>query len=155
MPKTAQKKKKICMISSSGGHYEELLMLKSLSDKYELFWVTEKVDYQSKADYYLAQTGSTDVWMIFRMLWNSLKTIYFWIKERPQAVVTTGAIVAFPACFLAKLFGKKVVFIESFARVKDSARSGKLGYKIADLFIYQWEDLKEIYPDGVYGGSIF
>ena len=28
-------------------------------------------------------------------------------------------------------------------------------YKHADLFIIQWESLKEVYPDAVYGGSIY
>jgi len=28
-------------------------------------------------------------------------------------------------------------------------------YKRADLFIVQWENLKEIYPDAIYGGSLY
>ena len=156
VPKTKTKKKmKLCLISSSGGHYEELLMLKPLEEKYDLFWVTEKVGYQSAVDYYLAQTGLKDGLMFLKMLWNCIKTVFIWIKERPQAVVTTGSMVALPACFLAKIFGKKVIFIETFARVQDCTRAGKLAYKIADLFIYQWESLEKFYPEGVYGGSIF
>ena len=149
------KKKKICMISSSGGHYEELVMLKKLEEKYDLFWVTEKTDYKGNADYYLAQTGSKDGLVLFKMIGNCVKTLVFWIKEKPQAVVTTGTMVAIPACFLAKIFRKKVVFIETFARIQDCTRTGKLMYKIADLFIYQWEYLEKFYPNGVYGGSIF
>ncbi len=148
-------RKKLCLISSSGGHYEQLRMLKQLEDKYDLFWVTEKTDYKGDADYYLTQTGSKDIWVIFKMLGNCAKTLCFWIKEKPQAVITTGTMVALPACFLAKLCRKKVIYIESFARVRDCTRTGKLMYKIADLFIYQWEYLKEIYPDGIYGGSIY
>jgi hypothetical protein len=69
--------------------------------------------------------------------------------------VTTGALIALPACLLAKLFKKKVIYIESFARVTDGNRTGKLIYKFADLFIYQWEQLASIYPNGVYGGGIY
>ena len=58
-------------------------------------------------------------------------------------------------CLLAKLLGKKVIYIESFARVTDGNRTGKLIYKFADLFIYQWEQLAQIYPNGVYGGGIY
>ena len=150
-----EKKKKLCLISSSGGHYEQLSMLKKLDDKYDLFWVTEKTDYNGNADYYLSQTGLKDWCMPFKMIGNCFKTLRFWLKEKPQAVITTGTMVALPVCFLAKICRKKVIYIETFARVRDCTRAGKLMYKIADLFIYQWEYLEEFYPKGVYGGSIY
>ena len=37
----------------------------------------------------------------------------------------------------------------------DGNRTGKLIDKFADLFIYQWEQLASIYPNGVYGGGIY
>ncbi len=152
-----KKRKKICLISSSGGHYEQLRMLKVLEEKYDIFWVTEKTDYEGNADYYLSQTGLNDGWMLFRMIGNAFKTLRFFIKERPNAIITTGTMIALPACLFGRLFGKKVIYIESFARVRDCTKAGKLVYKLhlANLFIYQWEYLEEIYPKGVYGGSIY
>ena len=149
------KKLTICMISSSGGHYEQLRMLRPLGEKHELFWVTEKTDYKANADFYLTATGSNDPMFPLKMLGNSFKTLGFWLKKRPDVVITTGAFIAVPACLLAKLVGKKVIYIESFARVTDGNRTGKLIYKFADLFIYQWEQLAQIYPNGVYGGGIY
>jgi len=146
---------KLCMISSSGGHYEQLQMLKKLGQKHTLFWVTEKTDYAGNADYYLEQTGSNNPLVLFHMFRNFCSSLYIWLKEKPQAVITTGTLVALPMCFLAKICRKKVIYIESFARVHDCTRAGKLMYRIADLFIYQWEPLKEHYPNGVYGGSIY
>lgn len=151
----AQKKLKLCLISSSGGHYEQLSMLKPLGEKYDIFWVTEKTDYKGNADYYLYATGSNDKMVLFKLIANCFKTLYFWIKEKPNFIITTGTLVALPVCFFAKLLRKKVIFIETFARVTDCTRMGKLMYKIADLFIYQWEELSEFYPNGVYGGSIY
>ena len=149
------KKLTICMISSSGGHLEQLRMLRPLGEKHDLFWVTEKTDYKADADYYLTPTGSNDPLFPFRMLGNSFKTLGFWLKKRPDVVITTGAFIAVPVCLLAKLLGKKVIYIESFARVMDGNRTSKLIYKFADLFIYQWEQLAEIYPKGIYGGGIY
>ena len=150
-----KKNLKLCMISSSGGHYEQLRMLRPLARKHTLFWVTEDTDYQADANYYLTPTGSNDPLFPFKMLGNSIKTLGFFLKEKPDAVITTGAMIALPACLLAKLLGKKVIYIESFARVTDGNRTGKLIYKFADLFIYQWEQLAQIYPEGVYGGGIY
>ena len=148
-------KKKLCMIASSGGHFEELSQLRALEENYDLFWVTEKTEYRQKADYYLAPTGSNDRKLILKMFGILRETLRFWRKEKPDGVVTTGALIAVPVCLLAKLCGKKVIYIESYARVKDASRAGKLMYKIADLFIYQWESLKDVYPKGVFGGSIY
>lgn len=64
-------------------------------------------------------------------------------------------MVAFPMAYLAKIFRKKLIYIETFARIKDGTRTGKIMYEKADLFIIQWEDLKSVYPNAIYGGSIY
>jgi len=150
-----QNKKKICLISSSGGHYEQLKMLSVLEDEYDIFWVTEKSDYKSSSDYYLLQTGMKDKLFPFKMLLNFFKTLKIWFKEKPDYVITTGAMVVVPMAFLAKLFKRKLIYIETFARVYDGTRTGKLLYKHADLFLVQWEQLKEVYPDAKYGGGLY
>lgn len=150
-----RKKAKVCLISSSGGHFRQLSMLKPLSKYYDTFVVTESTKYKSDADYYLLQSGLKDWLFPLKLLLNSFKTVYIIIKERPDFVVTTGTMVAIPMCFICKLLRKKIIYIETFSRVTDCTRTGKLIYKIADLFIYQWKQLAEFYPNGVYGGSIY
>ena len=151
----AIKKTKICLISSSGGHYEQLRKLSSLENEYDLIWITEKTDYESDADYYLIQTGGKDKLFPVKMIWNSIKSLFVYFKEKPDIIITTGAMVVIPMSLIGKAFGKKVIFIETFARIYDGTRTGQLMYKYADLFIIQWEELKKIYPDAVYGGSIY
>ena len=130
-------------------------MLASLTEAYEVFWVTEKTDFFCEADYYLLQTGLKDRYFLWKMLANCLKTIVIWLKERPDCVISTGAMVVIPMLLLAKLCGKKVIFIETFARIYDGTKTGRFVYRFADLFIVQWESLLEVYPDAVYGGSIY
>lgn len=146
---------KICLISSSGGHYEQLKRLKDLEINNEVIWITEKTQYSSSANYYLIQTGLKDKWFLLKMLVNSLKTLKIWIAEKPEYVITTGTMIVIPMALLAKIFRKKLIYIETFARVYDGTKAGKLMYKYADLFIIQWESLQEIYPEAVYGGSIY
>lgn len=150
-----QMQKKICLISSSGGHFEQLKMLEPLSNNNNIFWVTEGAHYTSDADYYLIQTGMKDRLFPLKMVANIFKSIRIWIKEKPDYVITTGTLIVLPMVFLAKLFGKKLIYIETFARVYDGTRTGHLMYKYADLFIIQWESLKVIYPNAIYGGSIY
>lgn len=146
---------KLCMVSSSGGHYEQLRMLATLGQWHRLLWVTEKTDYNSPADYYLYQCGLKDRYYLFKMVANSISSLRIWLKEKPDVVITTGTMVALPLCLIAKLLGKRLIYIETFARVYDGTRTGKLLYRFSDLFIYQWEGLVKVYPKGIYGGSIY
>ena len=58
-------------------------------------------------------------------------------------------------CIMGKIFGSKIIYIETFANRNKKTATGKLIYKIADLFIVQWEEMLELYPKAVYGGSIY
>ena len=62
---------------------------------------------------------------------------------------------ALPICIIGKIFGSKVIYIETFANRNKKTATGRLIYPIADLFIVQWEDMLKLYPKAVYGGSIY
>ena len=149
------KRKKMCLVSSSGGHYEQLRMLKPLAKNHDIFWVTEDADYEVQADYYIKQIRPGKLNEVLILFLNFFISLKIWRKEKPDYVITTGTLAAFPMIIIAKLLRKKVIYIETFARIYDGTRAGKLMYKVADLFIIQWETLKEVYPNAVYGGSIY
>lgn len=148
-------KPKICLVSASGGHFEQLCRLKLLLEKYDGFVVTEKTDFKSNADYYVTQVGLGEEGLIkktFR-LFKEVRAICK--KEKPDYVITTGTYISLPFMVYCKLHHKKLIYIETFARVTDTTKAGRFMYKFADLFIYQWEPLKKYYPKGIYGGSIY
>ena len=76
-------------------------------------------------------------------------------KFKPDVVVTTGAHTAVAMCYIAKIFRKKVIYIESFANIETKTLTGRLVYPIADKFIVQWHSMLKLYPKAVYGGWIF
>ena len=84
-----------------------------------------------------------------------LKSFYLYFKIRPKYIVSTGTHTAVPICYIGKLFGSKIIFIETFANSKTKTLSGKLVYPIADLFIVQWESMLKLYPKAVLGGWIY
>ena len=151
--------KKICFIASTGGHYEQLMMLKPLMDKYDSFIVTEKTGYSVIKDdrkiYYLNQVNRHEKTFIFRMMANTLKSIKIFFKERPDVIISTGALSTIPMCVFAKVLKKKIIFIESFAKVTSPTLTGKLIYKFADQFYVQWEQMKECYPKAIFKGGIY
>ena len=146
---------KICLACSIGGHFTEMLELKEVYEKYDYFFVTNpgaQIIYAlaNERKYFVPVRVKKSIFL--KQLFMSLKIL---LKEMPDVIITTGSGDMFWICVLAKLFRKKVIYIESFARVTNPSKFGKFVYKFADLFIYQWEKLKKQYPKGIYGGIIF
>lgn len=151
---------KICFIASTGGHFEQLMMLKPLMDKYDSFIVTEKTNYSAVKDnkksiYYLKQVNRSEIMFMFKMFYNFFASLYIFLKERPNFIISTGALATIPMCVIAKAFKKKVVFLESFAKVNSPTLTGKLIYKFADQFYVQWEEMLKFYPKAIYKGGIY
>lgn len=150
-------KNKILLISSSGGHFEQLKMLRTLSQKNKCFFVTEKTPINDKADFYVIQTGHKDPYVFIKMFWMLIQEIYIFIRIKPDFIITTGTICCLPIAYIAKFFHKKFIYIESFAKRNEPTKSGSFIYNhnLADLFIIQWESLKKYYPNAIYGGCIY
>lgn len=153
------RKIKVCFDASSGGHYEQLLMLKPLMDKYESFVITEETTYKTKVDgkkmYYLKQVNRKERGFILHMIENIIYSIGIYMNEKPDVVISTGVLAMIPICLIAKFCGKKLIYIESFAKVTSATQTGKLLYKYADQFYVQWPQMKEVYPNAIYLGGIY
>ena len=150
-----RRKPRLCLVSSSGGHWEQLQKLQPLIDKYDGFFVTEKTQFDAKAKYFVKQTDLKDKLMIFKMIYNSIISLKIWIKERPDFIITTGTIVAYPFYILSIIFRKKFIFIETFGRADMPTVAGRLMEKHSDLFIVQWESQKKHYKKAIYGGCLY
>lgn len=155
--------KKVMFISSMGGHLTEMMQLKSIFKEYDYKIVTEKhkstlglkARYKSKIEY--LKVGNKDHMLryIFVIPYNIIKSLILFLKFKPDVVVTTGAHTCVAMCYIAKLFRKKIIYIESFANIETKTLTGRLVYPIADKFIVQWHSMLKLYPKAVYGGWIF
>ena len=151
---------KICFAASTGGHFEQLMMLKPLMKKYDSFILTEKTDYEVKNNnnikiYKVNQVNRKQKLFVINMFINSIKSCAIFLKEKPDLVITTGVLAMIPMCLIAKLFRKKLIYIESFAKISSPTLTGKFLYKYADRFYVQWEKLLDIYPNAIYKGGIY
>lgn len=154
---------RVMFISSTGGHFEELSQLSKLFKKYDSFIITErtksvvnlKKKYGNNVGYLIFGTKDHRFTYGFKLLANCFISSYYYFSVRPSVVVTTGAHTAGPMCCLAKLFGSKVVYIETIANHNTKTATGRLLYYISDLFIVQWEEMLELYPKATYGGWIY
>ena len=151
------KKIKVGLVGSSGGHLTHLYMLKEFWEDKDRFWVTfDKEDARSllKGErFYPAYYPSNR--SIKALIINTYRAIKVLIKERPDLIVSSGAAPAIPFFWLGKLFGAKTIYIEVFDRIDEPTISGKICYPVTDKFIVEWEEMKQVYPKAVNLGSIF
>ncbi len=155
-------KKRVMFIASTGGHLAELLQLESLFEQYAYSLVTEKtksnMDLQKKyksVSYLMYGTKDHPFSYPFKLFLNCFKSLYLYFKYHPDYIVTTGAHTAGPICCLGKIFGSKIIYIETFANIHSKTITGRLIYKFADTFIVQWESMLKLYPKASYEGWIY
>lgn len=148
---------KVCLVGSSGGHLTHLYMLKPFWQDKERFWVTfDKADARSILAgenmipcHYPTNRNLKNLIRNTFLAWKVLR------KEKPDVIISSGAAVAVPFFYLGKLFGAKTVYIEVFDRIDGPTLTGKLVHPITDLFVVQWEEMKQVYPKAINLGSIF
>lgn len=150
---------KICFTASSGGHLEEISRLDIIKSKYNVFLITEKNSFEElefcDKNYYLPQINRKELLFIFKFIYIFCKSLKIFLSENPDVVISTGALSTVPICLISKIFRKKIIYIESFARCNKPSLTGKIMYKFADVFIVQWEEMLEFFPKAIYGGGIF
>lgn len=146
---------KICLACSASGHLTELFQLKSVFENYESFLVTYKAPNSKKTGFrtYFVENVTRSPLSFIKNFFQSFRIL---LKERPKIIISTGAGTAVPTCYIGKLFGSKVIFIETFCMITKSSLSAKLVYPIADLFLCQWEEqLKNFGQKAEYYGGVF
>lgn len=157
-------KKNVMFISSTGGHLSELLQLANLFPRYNSCLITENTKSNKKLrkkykriDFLIYGTKDHFLSYPFKLLANCFFSLFYYLKYHPDYVITTGAHTAGPMCSIAKIFGSKVIYIETFANINTKTVTGSLFYKfkIANLFIVQWRPMLKLYENATYGGWIY
>ncbi len=89
------------------------------------------------------------------LLRNLVLAVRLLAQLRPRAIVTTGAGVAVPFCYIGRLFGARVIFIESFSRITRPSLTARLVHPIAHDFFVQWPELQSRFRKARYEGQLF
>lgn len=148
---------KICLVCSHGGHLVQMMRIGDAFKGHDDFLVT----YDSEAtknieNAYLIKFEGWDLKGKILLVKYIIKAFRILIKERPDVIISTGGgEIAVPFCYVGKVLGAKVIFIETLSRITTPSRGGQLVYPIADLFLVQWESLlKEYGAKAKYWGKV-
>lgn len=147
----------VLLVASSGGHLLQLSQLKAQWPRELRSWVSfDTPDARSLLD------GEDVTWAFHptnRHAGNLMRNLVLAgrviRRTRPAAIVTTGAGVAVPFCYVGHLTGARVVYIESFARVSKPSLTGRLVHPVATAFFVQWPTLLDAFPKARYEGQLF
>lgn len=147
---------KICLAASAGGHLSQLVRLSESWKSHEIFCVTTTDVVQNKLSKYgkIYIVGECNRQHPLRVIKVLLWCIRAVLKERPDVLISTGAAVGCIMCFLGKLLGARVVWIDSITNVERISLSGRMVRYIADLFLVQWPELAQRYKNVEYVGAI-
>ena len=152
------KRKKICLACSAGGHLRELqLAIGDIPERWNCYWLTLKTTstkefLKDKEHVFLQNFQPQRKWTL---LVNATQALFWVLIKRPKVIVTTGAGVTVPTVYFAKkLLGTKVIFINSAADVTRASKTPLWIEKYSDLFLVQWEDMLNIFPNATCCGVL-
>lgn len=145
--------KKVCIVSSCGGHLTEVRALRAAFERYAHFYVLNDrvllpADMEGKT--YFIRHSERDALFVVNLVeaWRILRA------ERPHVILSTGAGPAVPFALVGRLLGIPAVFVETFTRISRPSLTARIMYRLAARFVYQWPDLARYFPRGVYGGML-
>jgi beta-1,4-N-acetylglucosaminyltransferase len=145
---------KIALVCNLGGHLTQMFFLLEAFENHEIFFVTNNDPRIKQIKYKKFIVEYINV-SLLKMIKAFFKTFKILLNEKPDYILSTGAEIAIPFCILGKIMGIKTIYIESWSRVKNPSRTGRILYYIADIFLVQWPDLlKEYGKKARYEGGV-
>jgi beta-1,4-N-acetylglucosaminyltransferase len=147
----------LLLVGSSGGHLMQLHQLRPAWEPFGRTWVTfDKSDARSllRDERVIHAFGPTNrnvpnLLRNVRLAWRVIR------RERPAALLTTGAGVAVPFAWMAKLHRIPVVYVESFTRIEGLSLSARMIAPVATRLYGQWPELAQRVPRVRFAGNLF
>lgn len=159
---------------SEGGHFAQMMTLSPLFGRYDSFLVTDNIRATKKIPNLkeiknvvyvggIAESRKKNVTnrhndsrlsyikgylVLFQQCFSVIR------KYRPKVIVSTGSNVAVPLFWFGKLYGCRLVFIETRAHVYSKSLTGKLVGWMSDVVIVQWEEMLKVYKNAKYYGVL-
>lgn len=139
---------KLCLAGSGGGHIRQILDLKPLWQDEDAFILTERTalgrslaaehDVEFVAHYAVGQARlGRPLAMLCGLARNLMQSARVIGRRRPDVLISTGAGATFFAVAFARLFGTRVVLIDSMARVDRPSLFARLAGPLAHVRISQ------------------
>lgn len=141
-PEQRTVKPRVMLVCCQGGHFMQMLALKSAWGDLPRVWVTtraadtEALLADEQAVYAYVPTARS-IKNMLRNLWLAVVVIR---KHRPNVLLATGGGVTVPLFVVGKLTGARLIYVESLTRVDGPSLTGRMVYPLVDRFFVQWPE---------------
>jgi len=134
----------VLAISSTGGHWVELLLLSAAFDGRDVIYASSNARDRAKVPgrrfEVLPDANARTPARAALCLWQVLRLV---VRLRPAVIVSTGAAPGLFAVAVGRLFGATTIWVESLAGVTQLSLSGRLARRFARHFVVQWPELAD------------
>lgn len=136
--------KKVLAIASAGGHYVQLSRIVSrvsrLGHVTVVFATTKVADIGvvNNAQYVVDDLSRDEISKLPKVMTQAFKIVRC---ERPDAVISTGALPGLVFMVIGKILGIKTVWVDSIANSQRLSLSGRIACRFVDVALTQWPHL--------------
>lgn len=146
---------RILAVASGGGHWVQLLRTAPALEGHDVVYVTthanDRRDVPGRCVHVVNDATRWNRWGSFVL---ALRIAWILLRERPDAVFSTGAAPGCLAILFGRLLGARTVWLDSIANSDAVSLSGRLVRRHCDLWLTQWPHLAA--PGGPeYAGRVF
>lgn len=125
-------------IASAGGHWEELMRMRTAFAHCEVVYVTTKDGQGGRAGVAPRVVPDCNRDEIINVVRCLCALIWLVITVRPHTVISTGALPGLLGVILGRVFGAKTLWIDSIANGEELSLSGEKARRFAHVTASQW-----------------
>lgn len=146
---------KVLAVASGGGHWEQLMLLRSAMDKHDVLYGTTTMGLAERDGLddvvYLPDCNRSSMAQAFKCLSASWRLVR---DTKPDVVITTGALPGLFCLVIGRLRGARTVWIDSLANFEKPSMSGQFARRFSTLWLTQWENLARPQGPHYFGGLL-
>ncbi|MGB3712168.1 MAG: glucuronosyltransferase [Erythrobacter sp.] len=147
-------KRTVLAVASGGGHWEQLMLLRSTLEEYDVrFATTDPAVARQRGIEAVDVLPDCNKDRPVRSILCGLAALRVVARHRPDIVVSTGAAPGLMCIIAGRLMGARTAWIDSVANGEQLSMCGKLSRWLAHECLSQWEHLARD-PRVSYHGSV-
>ena len=152
----------ILFVYGEGGHASQVKILAPMikKTKYDFISMSDDNCKYNWSDCHYITGEARSKYSRYDVLFNlgPLKILKTLIEikrnHRVKCIVSTGPGISIIASLFFKVFGVKVIHVETRARFTTYSLTGRVMYIMADRFYVQNKSLLKLYPKAIYAGTL-
>lgn len=149
-------KPRVLAVASIGGHWIQLLrIVRPMCGRFDVTFCSTHPRCAAMVAahrfHLIPDFNRKNIWRVFSAIGGIARMLR---RERPEAVISTGAAPGLAVILVARLMGIRTIWVDSVANVEHPSACGKVAMRIASRAYTQWPHLAR---EGrlIYAGNVF